>query len=125
MKKFGYALVLSAALPLSAAAASINNLQGIVDFIKNLLNTLLPLIIAAAVVYFVYGIARYVMAGDDDAKAAAKNKIIYGIVGLFIMISVWGLVNILVNTFGLQNTAPANAGNPIDQVPGINNTRGL
>lgn len=118
-------MVLSAALPLSAAAASITNLQSIVDFIKNLLNTLLPLIIAAAVVYFVYGVAMYVMSGDDDAKAAAKSKIIYGIVGLFVMISVWGLVNILVNTFGLQNGAPVNGTNPLQNVPGINNTGGL
>lgn len=125
MKKFGYMAVLSAALPLSAAAANLTNLDSIVTFIKNLLNTLLPLIIAAAVVYFVYGIAVYVMAGDDDAKAAAKSKIIYGIVGLFVMISVWGLVNILVNTFGLQNTAPTGATNPINNVPGINNATGL
>ncbi len=125
MKKLAYAAAISAALPLSAAAASITNLQSIVDFIKNLLNTLLPLIIAAAVVYFVYGVAMYVMSGDDDAKAAAKSKIIYGIVGLFVMVSVWGLVNILVNTFGLQNTAPVNGTNPLQNVPGINNTGGL
>lgn len=125
MKKFGYAAVLSAALPLSAAAASITDLNSIVIFIKNLLNTILPLIIAVAVVYFVYGVFKYVMSGDDAAKEVARDKIVYGIVGLFIMISVWGLVNILVNTFGLQNTAPTNATNPLQNVPGINNNGGL
>jgi hypothetical protein len=105
MKKFGLIAALSLVLPLSASAA-ITDLDSIFVFIKNLLNTLLPLIIAAAVVYFVYGIAKYVMAGDDDAKAAAKDKIVYGIIGLFVMVSVWGLVNILVNTFGISETGP-------------------
>ena len=34
-----------------------------------------------------------------------KNLMIYGIIGLFVMISFWGIVNILVNTFEL-NTSP-------------------
>jgi hypothetical protein len=104
MKKIGI-IVASFAFPVFASAA-INNLNDIFTFISNTLNTLLPLIIAAAVVYFIYGIAMYVISGSEEAKDQAKSKIIYGVIGLFVMISVWGLVNILVNTFGLQNTAP-------------------
>jgi uncharacterized membrane protein len=106
MKKFGI-MMASFALPVFASAATITSLDSIFTFISSTLNTLLPLIIAAAVVYFIYGIAMYVISGSDDAKEAAKNKIIYGVIGLFVMISVWGLVNILVNTFGLDNTAEA------------------
>lgn len=98
MKKSVFIGALSLALPLTAAA-QVSNLEDVFQFINNLINTLLPLIIAAAVVYFIYGIARYVMAGDEDAKSAAKDKIIYGVIGLFVMVSVWGLVNILTNTF--------------------------
>lgn len=98
MKKSVFIGALSLALPLTAAA-QVSNLEDVFQFINNLINTLLPLIIAAAVVYFIYGIARYVMAGDEEAKGAAKDKIIYGVIGLFVMVSVWGLVNILTNTF--------------------------
>jgi len=122
MKKFGYFAVLSLVFPLSAAAA-ITDIWSIFGFIKRLLDTALPLIIAIAVVYFVYGIFMYVVAIDDEKKSAAKDKIIYGIVGLFIMISVWGLVNILVRTFGLTNTSPVNniPGNQLPTIPNATN----
>ncbi len=118
MKKIGFIAALLV-LPFTAGAqGAINNVWDIFNFINRILNTLLPLIIAAAVVYFIYGIATYVMSGSDDAKAAAKDRIIYGIIGLFVMVSVWGLVNILVNTFGISNqTAPGNINNQLPNVP--------
>lgn len=103
MKKIGI-MMASFVLPVFASAATIKDLDGVFGFISSTLNTLLPLIIAAAVVYFIYGIAMYVISGNEEAKDAAKSKIIYGVIGLFVMVSVWGLVNILVGTFGLDNT---------------------
>src|SRR3989344_7230179 len=105
MKKFSYLAVASLVFPLSAAAA-ITTVWDIFGFIKRILDAALPLIIAIAVVWFIWGIFMYVVAVDDEKKSAAKDKIIYGIVGLFIMISVWGLVNILVRTFGLNTVSP-------------------
>lgn len=119
MKKFGI-IAASFALPF-VASAQITDVFSIFGFINKILNTALPLIIAGAVVYFIYGIATYVMSGSDDAKDAAKDRIIYGIIGLFVMISVWGLVNILVNTFGLDNTNRAQ--NVNQQLPTVPNTR--
>ena len=118
MKKFG---IIAAALLVPGLAAAqqtqVRNVWDIFGFIRNILDVLLPLIIAAAVVYFIYGVARYVLAGSDDAKEAAKQKIIWGIIALFVMISVWGLVNILVNTFNLDNRARID--DPIQQIPGL------
>ncbi|MBI2100131.1 MAG: hypothetical protein HYT48_02205 [Candidatus Vogelbacteria bacterium] len=45
-------------------------------------------------------------AGDDKQREEAKNIIIYGLLGMFVIVSVWGLVNMLVATFGLTNTVP-------------------
>jgi hypothetical protein len=124
MKKFSYLALASILLPLSVAAqartTSINSIWDIFTFIKNILDAALPLIIAVAVVYFVYAIFMYVVAVNDEKKAAAKDKIIYGIVGLFIMISVWGLVNILVNTFGLNNKAAPASTTIKSQLPTLN-----
>ncbi|MFA6158262.1 MAG: pilin [Candidatus Paceibacterota bacterium] len=121
MKKIGI-IAASFALPFMAAAqgtTKITDVFSIFGFISKILNTVLPLIIAAAVVYFIYGIAKYVMSGSEEAKAAAKDKIIYGIIGLFVMISVWGLVNILVSTFGLDTQNRAD--NVQKQLPSIPN----
>lgn len=103
MKKISIVSALTLVMPLSALAAKITDLNDIFNFIKNILNTILPLIIAAAVVYFVWGMFQVFLAGDDDKKAKAKNTVIYGVIAIFVMISVWGLVNILYNTFGLDN----------------------
>lgn len=112
MKKFGIAIA-SYALPLMAGAQTVDTgyIDSILTGIRNILNAALPIIIAAAVVYFVYGIARYVMSGDEAAKEAAKGKIIYGIIGLFVMVSVWGLVRILTNITGVEDEAAPEIGN--------------
>lgn len=118
MKKFSYIAVASLVFPLSAAAA-ITTVWDIFGFIKKILDAALPLIIAIAVVWFIWGIFQYVVAVDDEKKSAAKDKIIYGIVGLFIMISVWGLVNILVKTFGLNIVTPVTTTtNQLPVIPG-------
>ncbi|HEU5114709.1 MAG TPA: pilin [Candidatus Paceibacterota bacterium] len=116
MKKFTYIAALSLALPLWADAA-IQSIWDIFRFIQSLLNTILPLIIAAAVVYFVWGMFQLFLAGDEEKKDKAKTTIIYGVIAIFVMVSVWGLVNILVNTFGLSNQSPTTNGT--NQLPSI------
>ena len=69
----------------------------------NFLSQAVILLIALAVVFFLYGILKYITAGDDEEKRTKmKNTIIYGIIGLFVMVSFWGIVNILINTFELD-----------------------
>ena len=68
-----------------------------------IINPLIALLFALAVVFFLYGILKYITAGDDEEKRGKmKNVMIYGIIGLFVMISFWGIVNILINTFELD-----------------------
>ncbi len=124
MKKFGTMAVLSAVLPLSAAAAQIRDINSIFTFIKGILNTVLPLIIAAAVVYFVWGMFQVFLAGDEEKKEKAKTTVIYGVIAIFVMVSVWGLVNILANTFNLDNNSVKGDVNPLNQVQ-LNNTPNL
>ena len=61
------------------------------------------ILISLAVVFFLYGILKYISRGDDEeSQKKGKNIMIYGIIGLFVMISFWGIVNILINTFELD-----------------------
>lgn len=70
------------------------------DTITGLINRLIPLIISIALVLFLIGIVQFVTAGGDEEKrAAARGMIIFGIIALFVMVSVWGFVNILAKTF--------------------------
>ncbi len=78
--------------------------------ISNFIDRLIPLIISVALVLFLIGIVQYVTAGGDEEKrTAARGMIIFGIIALFVMVSVWGFVNILARTFfaGQNVSAPA------------------
>jgi len=111
MKKIGLA-VSAYLLPVVAfgqtLSGRINNADSLVTFIKNLIDTVIPIIIAIAVVYFLWGLFRLFTAADDEKKDKAKNTILYGVIALFVMVSIWGLVNILVGTFDLDTNAPSN-----------------
>lgn len=62
----------------------------------------LPMLVTLAVVIFIIGIVKYIAGGDEVAKREEGRKfMIYGIIALFVMVSVWGLVGIIKGTFGI------------------------
>jgi hypothetical protein len=63
---------------------------------------IIPILITAAMVLFLYGLLKYVKASDTKVKDEAKKFIAYGIVALFIMFSFWGIVNAISNTLGVR-----------------------
>ena len=84
-----------------ARAENVTNALSLKDKLIGILDLAVQVLIAAAVVLFLYGVVKYIASGEDETKRKeAKNYIIYGIVGLFVMVSVWGLVGILTGTFG-------------------------
>jgi len=67
--------------------------------------SVIPLIFALAITMFVWGIVQYVINTDDEAKKQkGKQFMIWGIIALTVMVSVWGLVGILGKTFGVNTT---------------------
>lgn len=78
-------------------------LFGVLCRVGQFLNSIVPVLIALGVVYFVWGVISFVMAGDEEAKTAGRDRIIFGIIGLAVIIGMWGLVNLLRNTFLLNN----------------------
>ena len=89
--------------PTVCNSGTITTLQGILCKISEILNAVIPVLIALGVVYFVWGVITYIIAKEEEAKTAGRNRIIWGIIGLAVIIGLWGLVNILKNTFGLGN----------------------
>lgn len=88
----------------SFAFAAITDVNSILTFAMSLLNSATVIIMAAAVVWFLIGVFGFIRAGGDaEKKSDNRNKIISGIVGLAVMASVYGLVNILTNTLGSNN----------------------
>ena len=65
------------------------------------------MIFSLAVAAFVWGVVQYVINSDDEAKKSkGRDFMIWGIIGLTVMVSVWGLVKVVSSTFGIQNVIP-------------------
>lgn len=80
-------------------------LWNLFSIVMDILSRVVIMLIAFAVIFFLYGILKYITAGDDEEKRTKmKNVMIYGIIGLFVMVSFWGIVNILINTFELDTS---------------------
>ena len=60
-----------------------------------------PFLIAIAVIYFIWTIIQFTIAGGEEEKGKAKAQIGWGILGLFIIVSVWGLVQFLRTSTGI------------------------
>ncbi|NNM83894.1 hypothetical protein HKL94_01595 [Candidatus Parcubacteria bacterium] len=93
------------ALPLVSFAA-INNISDVGTFIINTINNVLvPVLFAIAFIVFIWGVFQTFILGQgsEDAKEKGKNLMLWGLIGFFVMVSVWGLVNILTGTISFGN----------------------
>lgn len=69
------------------------------DSLINLMNTSIFILISLAVLGFAWGIVKVLFNPDSEAlKKEGKEYMLYGIIALFVMTSVYGLVNILADT---------------------------
>ncbi len=83
-------------------AGDIRNVgNNLIDIING---TLVPVLFALAFIVFIYGVfSKYILSKGDQTAVEEGHKIImWGIIAFAVIISVWGLVNIIVNTFGLS-----------------------
>lgn len=95
------------ALPVVTFAQSLTNLQTLVQSIGNIVNLIIPILFAIALLGFFYGLVVYIF-GQEQNKDQAKKTMIWGVVALFVMASVWGLVRFLGDQLGVnQDAAPA------------------
>ena len=79
------------------AEASVITLMQSVN--RVVINPLIILIFAIAVVYFIYGLTRYLLSPDnEEVRSTSKSHMLWGIIGMFIMVSVFGIMNILLTT---------------------------
>lgn len=117
MKK---ALALSSAALAAFAAplvsfAAIANLSDVGSFIINTINNVLvPVLFAIAFIVFIWGAFQTFIVGANEAevKEKGKNLMLWGLIGFFVMVSVWGLVNILTGTVSFGNATGPSGGTP-------------
>lgn len=66
-----------------------------------------PLLFSLATVGFLWGIIQYFLNPDnEEGRKKGKSYMVWGLLALFVMISMWGLVGVLTKTFGIQTLIP-------------------
>lgn len=111
-----------ASVPMLAFAQVDDQIEGLEDVATSILdfinNILVPLVFAIAFLVFIWGVFKTLIAkGDDeDSRKAGRQLMLWGIIAFFVMVSVWGFVNILVGTFNLDSDI-----GDIPEVPGARN----
>ena len=92
--------ILSVALLAPALALAAETLDNVVGTVGGIIGALTPIVVALALLFFFWGLAKYILnAGDEAAKTEGRMIMIWGIIALFVMVSVWGLVQVLQQTF--------------------------
>ncbi|MDO8619853.1 MAG: hypothetical protein Q7R64_00695 [bacterium] len=89
-------------------------IEGFLMKIQGLLDTVVPFIIGLAVFVIIWGVFTYLThAAEEEKREEAKKFMLWGVIGVFMMLSVWGFVNILLNTFDLDTQIDA------DKIPKV------
>ena len=96
----------SHALVFAQGDADLGNLESFAEQIGDLIDILIPIVFALALLLFLWGLAKYIFAaGNEEAKEGGKRIMIWGIIALFVMASVWGIVTFLQDLFGVDETS--------------------
>lgn len=108
-------LVPSVALAQTSTITDVNSLTAKLVGIGNII---IYLLVSLAVIYIIWNVIQVFVRGKDDPEGGknAKIQVLWGIVGLAVILSIWGLVGILTNTF---RTTPTNA-----PIPNLGNSTG-
>ncbi len=104
MKKFLLAVVALVPGLSMAQGNNFGSIEAAIVSVSNIISSIIPLVIGIALLLFLIGVLKYVTAGgDEEARAAARGMIIFGIIALFVMTAVWGFVRILQTSIFGQN----------------------
>lgn len=105
MKKI-IAFVLASSPVLAFAQQPLTDINSVASKATYIGNLVISLAISFAILWIIVSIVRYLIAGGEEGRKKAGPAILWGIVGLFVILSIWGLVAILRNTFKTQDTVP-------------------
>ncbi|MEK7152941.1 MAG: hypothetical protein AAB834_03275 [Patescibacteria group bacterium] len=69
---------------------------------KEILNPIIALLFAVALVVFLWGLVEFVASAEgDQGRLRGKQHMLWGVVGMTIMVGARAIILIVTNTFGL------------------------
>lgn len=93
-------------LPVLAFAAEgdpeLSNLTTLLKSIGTLVNLATPIVIGLALLAFFWGLVKFIFASSDDDKKSGKSFMIGGIIALFVMVAIVGIIKFIASAFGVD-----------------------
>ncbi len=114
MKKIGSSILTSLAVfvPMVAFAlsgdATFGDVGTFIGRISTFINsTLIPFVFALALLMFIWGMFKFFILGgsDEGSQEQGKSLMLYAIAGFVLMVSIWGIVNMIASGFGFSGTS--------------------
>ena len=100
-------MVLDLFFPNTAYAATSNLDTFIVHVNKLIINPLITLLFALALVYFLWGVFEFISNQENEEKKTdGKKHMLWGIIGIAIMMGVWTILSLILNTFNISGIKP-------------------
>ena len=89
--------------PAFAFAQQLGNIETLIRSIGRLINIALPIVVGIALLAFFWGLVKFIFAqGNEESKADAKKIMLWGLIALFVMVAVWGLIRFIGTALGIQ-----------------------
>ena len=108
---FRTGLFISAFLPIiTRAEDAIDISTRLLGQIKDIIDVSIPIVVSLAILAFFWGLVRYIWSQGGEGKIEAKKVMLYSLVAVFIMVSLYGIIALAQSTFGVSGkgnfTAP-------------------
>jgi len=89
-------------LPISAYAAP-TTFKGLVDLFIGFIESTIPVVISLVLLFFLINITRFILnSGDSGVRESAKQSILWGVIALTVLFTLWGIIYFLGDSFGLR-----------------------
>jgi hypothetical protein len=86
---------------------------------RTILNSAIIFLISLAVCWFIWNVIQYAIAQDEEKKGDAKGQMVWGIIAIAVIVSIWGLVNILQVLFGTKTDKAKTNSELENMIPGV------
>ena len=97
--------VLAAGVLAAPALSSAATLLDTLGLANTFLNAAIGLMITLAIVIFFWGLIKYLMEVGEK-KSEGLQIMFYGVIAIFVMVSIWGIIRLLQSTFKVTSTDP-------------------
>ena len=86
----------------------------VTTFLKDIMawvNLAIPIVIGVGFIIFLFAVIKFILAaGDEEKRKDSRQLMLYAIIGVFVMVAIWGIIAVIAGSFGIgiggEATAP-------------------